>query len=103
MRDGHVVKFLYLFRGAAFEPDRRAIGHGRRFVIDRLADGKTVAVVAIKQARVARWRHIAHRLACAEHAQHSVIKLFRSFDIIGTDHDVIEHASSPDFLMRWQW
>jgi hypothetical protein len=90
----HVVKSLHLLRRAALEADSRAVGHTRRFVVDRLADAEAVAVMGIEQARMARCSHVADGFAGAEEAKDGIVKLFGPVDVVGADHDVIEHIVS---------
>jgi hypothetical protein len=48
--------------------------------------------MAVKQARVAGWRDIPDGFSGAKRAEHRVIETLRSLDVVGTDHDVVEHA-----------
>lgn len=92
IRQRDIVKGLDLLRRAAFETDGAAVGVGGLLAVDRLAHAKRVALVAVEQARVARIGHIADRLTGAQGAQHGVVKHLGFFNVVGTDHYVIEHA-----------
>jgi hypothetical protein len=48
--------------------------------------------VAVEQAPLARQVRVGERLAHPEDTQHGVVETLRPFDVVGTDHDVTEHA-----------
>ncbi|CAB4396817.1 unnamed protein product [Rhizophagus irregularis] len=95
---GGVVELLYLFGGGALETDGGAIGDGGRFIVDRFADGQAVAFVPVEQPYVPGWRDVANGFARAERAEDGVVKLLRAVDVVGADHDVVEHGVS---VLSW--
>ena len=94
----HVVQLFHLFRGVALEADGAAVGAGGRLAVERLGDRQGVAVVAVEQPHDAGSGLVTDRLAGAEHAEYRVVEPLGTFDIVGTDHDVVEHVVSLPFL-----
>jgi hypothetical protein len=99
MRDCHVVKCFHLLGRTALETDRAAIRASRRFAVNRFGNAKAVSLVAVKEPGMAGRRGIPERFSYPQRCQYRVVKLFRALDIVGTDHDVAEHAASPYFVL----
>src|SRR3546814_464978 len=74
MGHAYIVKRLDLLGRVALETNRAAIADGSFLAVDGLGDTEQAAVMAVEQTRVPGWRHIAQRLACAEYAEHGIVK-----------------------------
>nr|WP_157698072.1 hypothetical protein [Halomonas sp. N3-2A] len=88
------MKLLHLLRRAALETNGATVGAAGRLAIDRLGDRQGVAFVPVEQPGMASRRLVTHRLTGAEHAQHRVVEALGALDVVGTDHDVVEHVFS---------
>ena len=86
------MELPHLLRRRALEADGAAVGKGRRLIVDRLTDGKAVALVPVEEADVPGGGRVGHSRGRPERGEHGVVKAPGSLDIVGPDHDVIEHA-----------
>lgn len=95
MGDAYIVKRLDLLGGVALETNRATVADGRFLTVDGLGDTEQAAIVAVEPTGVPGRRHVAQRLACAEYAEHGIVEPLRPFNIIRTDHYMVEHGGPP--------
>jgi hypothetical protein len=94
VRHGHIMEALHLLRRMALEANGAAVGHRGRLSVDGLGQAEGAALMAVEQAHMARARHISHGLTGTEYAQHRVVKALGALDVVGAEHDVIEHGGT---------
>jgi hypothetical protein len=86
------MKLTDLLRRVALEADRAAVGKGRFFAIDGFAYGKRASVMAVKQPGMTGIRLVPYGFSCAKDTQHSVIKSFRTLNVVRADHHMVQHG-----------
>ena len=90
-----VMEFPHLLWRAAFESHGAAVADSRWLVIYRFADAEGATVVPVEKPGVAAVCTVTHRLARPERPEHRIIEALRPLDVVGSDHDMVKHASLP--------